>query len=125
MPVLVHLVFDLARATLDRLRDQASLEERPTALWSEERDSARLVGQTLLWADHYLVPDGMAEELLDSPGRAEAPRLERALRDLLAVRSLVELGVVVPVPDEVLTVVTAKASSEAAERDIDARSRRG
>lgn len=30
---LVHLVFGLARATIDRLREQASLEERPTALW--------------------------------------------------------------------------------------------
>jgi len=115
---LVHLVFDLARATLNRLLEQGRRDERPTTLWSERADGGSLVGRTLLWADHYLVPDGVAEALLDSPGSSDAPKLEHALSHLLALRSLVELGVVVPVPDEVLTLLTADDSYEATEKDL-------
>jgi hypothetical protein len=115
---LVHAVFDTARAFVDRLIEQAGWSEPPTALWAETQEVPRLVGRTLLWADQYLAPDTLAEALLRNPELREAPRLEGALRDAIALRPLVEAGVVVPVPLEVATVLTGEAASEATEGDL-------
>lgn len=116
---LVHATFSTARATLDRLLEQTNAAERPTALWGETSALPHLVRQTLFWADHYLVPDDLAQELIRRPGREHAPKLARALESLVQLQPLIELGVVVPVPEEVLSVLTANEVVSRTEGDLE------
>lgn len=92
---LRHGVLELAKATMDTLSEFRSAREPPCVVWAEAIPAERLVGQTLLWADHYLIPDDLATSLLP-----EAPDLERvdaAIQSVLRLRPLIELGMVVPV----------------------------
>ncbi len=115
---LVHATFSTARATLDRLLEQAGTAERPTALWGETSALPHLVRQTLFWADHYLAPDDLAQELIRRPGREQAPKLAGALESLVQLRPLIELGVVVSVPEEVISVLTASEVVSSTESDL-------
>jgi hypothetical protein len=96
---LAHMTIDLARATLDRLREQAAQSDRPTVISTDDFEHVTtIIGKTLLWADHYLTPDDVLD--LVSRGNALPSEVVRALRPWLEHRQLLELGVVVPVADE-------------------------
>ncbi len=116
---LIHATFSTAKGMLDRLLEQAAQPDRPTALWAETSDVPLMVAQTLFWADHYLAPDELAQGLLRSPDVKEAPRLESALRQLLKLRPLIELGVVGLVLDEALAVLTAEGTEVATAADLE------
>jgi len=113
---LAYGVLDLAKASVDRLLEQAAAPSAPVVLWAEHDAATEVIGRTLLWADHYLVPDTLADALLRSG--VHPADIERGLQDLLALRPLIELGVVVPVPDDLATVLSAEATREATEADL-------
>lgn len=116
---LVEAVFHAGKATLDRLRHNATLAEHPTALWAPSGDARRLVGQTLLWADHYLVADEVAEHLLRHPDPQRAPEAAEALAREAQLRVLLDAGAIALVPEEVTQVLAADAAYAATEADLE------
>jgi SEC-C motif len=113
---LAYGVLDLAKASVDRLLEQAAGRTAPVVLWAEHDTPTEVIGRTLLWADHFLVPDILADALLRSHVRPGD--IEQGLRELLALRPLVELGVVVPVPEDLATVLSAPTTQRATEADL-------
>ena len=112
---LLYGVVDLAKATLDRLLEEAASTEGRVTLWAEPHDLQRLVGQTLLFADRYLAPD----PLLSALARGNrGSKLVAPIRAMLALRPLVEAGLVVPVADEIATVMTNDAVVAATQADL-------
>lgn len=92
---LAEGALDLARATLDRLLADAGQAQPPVVLASDTPDVVRLVGQTLLWADHYLLDDRLAG--LAAAQDADIGSWRSAVVELLTLRPLLEAGIVVPV----------------------------
>src|SRR5664279_182989 len=93
-PELADGALDLARSTFDQLLADAASAEPPVVLHSDAPNVTRLIGSTLLWADHYLLDDRLADlavREIDDPGR-----WRRAVAELLEVRPLVEAGIAVP-----------------------------
>lgn len=115
---LVHATFSTAKATLDRLIEQVGSDDPPAVIWSEAARVGDVAGQTLLWADHYLIADPLAEALLHDPTRERAHRLEPALARLNKLRPLIEAGVLALVPQEVARLVTAEAAMAVTETDL-------
>ena len=74
-----------------------------------------MVGATLLWAHHYLVTDRVAELMISSPRPAA---LAGELRDLLALRPLIETGMVVPVLEDAAALAAADAIRAGTEADL-------
>lgn len=118
---LVKAVFSTGKETLDRLRAEAASREAPTALWTGDTDPRRMTGQTLLWADHYLAEDRLAEDLLRRPDRREAASLASALAREARVRGLLEIGAVALVPQAVIAMLTADVAYTATEADLESR----
>ncbi len=106
----------MAKASVDRLFEEAAAATPPVVLWAEDDDVAGVIGRTLLWADRYLVPDSLADALLES--RMRPADIEKGVRRLLDMRPLIELGVVVPVPSDLATTLSADATYEATEADL-------
>jgi SEC-C motif len=94
IPDLASGALQLARATVDRLATDLASDQPPVVLNSDHGDIVRLVGQSLLWADHYLISDSIAEAA--AAGRGDLPSYRMLVADLLDIRSLVESGIVVP-----------------------------
>jgi hypothetical protein len=113
---LAYGVLDLAKASVDRLLEDSSSATPSVVLWAEHDAVAEVLGRTLLWADHYLVRDPLADALLTS--RLRSHDIEQGIRKLLDVRSLTELGVVVPVPSDLATTVSATPTHDATEADL-------
>jgi len=115
---LAAAVFSTGKETLDRLRADAVRAEAPTALWTGGGDPRRMTGQTLLWADHYLAEDRVAEELLRRPEPRQAAHLASALAREARMRGLLEIGAVALVPQAVMAILTAEAAYETTEADL-------
>jgi hypothetical protein len=115
---LAATLFTAARSTLDRLTANASAHEPPTALWTPHGEPARVVGQTLLWADHYLVADATLEALLQvrDPGKLE--RLASPLAREARLRPLLETGVLALVPEQTAHVLVAEDAYASAEESL-------
>ena len=112
---LAGALFVSARATLDWLTVSTEREQRPTALWTPEGGNrARLVGQTLFWADHYLVADSSLEALLRRPEPEQLPDLAEPLAEEMRLRPLLEAGVLLLVPEQVAHVLVAESAYESA-----------
>jgi hypothetical protein len=116
---LAAAVFQSGKATLDRLREHAEAPESPVALWAGGADAFRVVGQTLLWADHYLVDDATAEVLLESPERPEPRQLCDALARESRLRPLLEVGILLLVPEQVAHVLVAETAYAATAVDLE------
>jgi SEC-C motif len=86
---------ELARATLDRLLIDGGQSERPVVLYSDQGNIRKVVGQTLLWADHYLTADRLAAAA--AAGRDDLASYRGILADVLDLRPLIESGIVIPV----------------------------
>ncbi len=114
---LAYAVLELAKASLSRLLEQAAWPEAPVVLWADDEPIAELLGRTLFWADHYLVADPLVDAMLSPP--VEPRKLVEGVGMLLALRPLIELGVVVPIPSDFATALTASATHAATERDLD------
>jgi hypothetical protein len=110
-------ILDLVRATFDRLVEEDASPDPPSVVRAERIPAAELIGHTMLWADHYLVPDAIAEALtLDEPDR---DALGRALLGWLDVRELAAFGLVVPVFDSLVAAMTADAVIQQTEAVLD------
>jgi hypothetical protein len=94
IPDLASGALQLARATVDRLLDNKASDQPPVLLNSDHGDTRRVVGQTMLWADHYLTADGFSEAAV--AGRSDLPTYRELVADLLDIRPLVEAGIIVP-----------------------------
>lgn len=114
---LAYAILELAKASLSRLLDLAASPEAPVVLWADHEPIAELLGRTLFWADHYLVSDPLADAMLSPP--VEARKLLEGVEKLLALRPLIELGVVVPIPSDFATALTASDTHAATEQDLD------
>ncbi|GFJ93100.1 SEC-C domain-containing protein [Phytohabitans rumicis] len=92
-----------------------SRQSQPTVLWNDDTEATRLLGQTLLWADHVCVADRVFDAIVND-------RSDDALADALAhqerLRPLVEAGVVVPVPQELGVAAQATAVEQMTARDL-------
>lgn len=95
VPELASGALQLARATLDRLAADRASAQPPVVLHSDRGDVRRIVGQTLLWADHYLTPDHLAAAA--AAGRDELSSYRALVAEQLDLRPLIEAGIVVPV----------------------------
>lgn len=102
---IVHALTALARRPQPRL----------TVLWNDDIDAARLLGQTLLWADHVCVPDRVFDAVVND--RADET-LQKALAQQERLRPLIEAGVVVPVPQELGVATRAAATEQMTIRDL-------
>ncbi|HMJ36762.1 MAG TPA: SEC-C domain-containing protein [Baekduia sp.] len=105
---LLGVIFRAAKSTLDRLRHDATLVDAPTALWARSGDARRLAGQTLLWADHYLVADRVAAHFLDCPERGRLAGAAEGLAAEAQLRPLLQAGAVALVPEEAAEVLVAE-----------------
>lgn len=74
------------------------------------------MGRSLLWADHYLIPDRLAELALMSDFSRAA--WEAALLSMLTLRPLIESGLAVPVASSDPTIATAAAVVKELEADM-------
>ena len=95
IPDLASGTLQLARATLDRLAADRTSTQPPVVLHSDHGDIRRIVGQTLLWADHYLTADRIAAAA--AAGREDLTSYRALVAELLDLRPLIEAGIVVPV----------------------------
>ncbi|WP_431895533.1 SEC-C domain-containing protein [Micromonospora haikouensis] len=93
-------------------------EHRPTILWNDEVDADRLLGQTLLFADHVCVPDHVFAAII-------AGRDDDAIHDAIAeqrrLRPLIEAGVIVPVPEALGVAARVDAANTMTKRDLQRR----
>jgi hypothetical protein len=113
---VVYSTLDLGKTVVERLLEQAQADPRPTVIWTEHDEIEATIGRSLLWADHYLVPDPLFDSLL--AGRMRREELAAPVRKLLALRPLIEAGVVVPVPEDLAVVLTGRRVNEATDRDL-------
>ena len=95
IPELANGALQLARATLDRLAADRASARPPVVLHSDRGDIRRIVGQTLLWADHYLTSDRLAA--VAAVGGDELSSYRALVAEQLDLRPLIEAGIVVPV----------------------------
>ncbi len=107
--------FDIAKSILDRLLEERLMKEPPLSVWSGGADAVRLVGATLFWADHYLASDELGAALEKDWDHKD---IERAVRQLIDHRPLVEAGIVVPVLDALLTLLTADVVHQQTDQDL-------
>lgn len=95
IPDIADGALELARATLDRLLMDGSHSDRPMALYSDQGNILKFVGQTLLWADHYLTADRLSAAA--AAGRGDLEFYRGVLAEMLDLRPLIESGIVIPV----------------------------
>lgn len=110
----------IARLTLSRLSyDHQRIDaRRPVVLHHDRGDVSALVGQTLLWADHYTTADPLAA--MSFRGRpATLEVLRECVVSLLRLRPLVEAGIVVPVAVDLATATLDAAIDELVRADLD------
>jgi hypothetical protein len=106
---------DMARSTLQSLLIAETLDKK-AVIWAGDADPAPMVGATLLWAHHYLVTDRLAELMISGPRRDSA--LAGELRGLLALRPLIETGMVVPVLEDAAALAAADVVRARTEVDL-------
>jgi hypothetical protein len=116
LPDLARGVLALARQTFDRLATDAAAADGPVVLRLDFGDAARFVGQTLFWADHYLVHDRLAA--LAAAGDDDVRPWRTAIGALLGLRPLVEAGLVVPVLDDLAVAVVDSIIDRVVEVDL-------
>lgn len=107
----------IGRQALDVLDADRRSPEPRSVLWTDTSQVSAMIGQTLLWADIYVINDPLLEAFLL---REEIDRdsLGSALLGALEMRSLVETGLVVPVPSGVAALIAADAVRRATEYDL-------
>ena len=116
MDDLRYGILQLARSTLERLAQLDESQDPPAVVRSESIPSAELVGRTMLWADHYLIPDRLAEALtLEDPKSV----LANAVAAWQEERRLALLGIVVPTFDRLAVALTGHAVEKAAQLALD------
>jgi len=113
---LTYVVLDLAKATLGSLVGQTATPDPPVVLWAGDEPVSRFLGRTLFWADQYLVEDPLADAMLSRSVGTQS--LFEGLEKLIALRSLIELGLVVPIPSDLATAITADSTRAATEDDL-------
>ncbi|MEU8243368.1 SEC-C domain-containing protein [Actinoplanes missouriensis] len=105
----------IAVAVAQTLTDLSLQRDRPTILWNDEIGGDRLLGQTLLFADHVCVPDHVFAALIDG-------RDDDVIRDAIAeqrrLRPLIEAGVIVPVPAALGVAAQADAIDTMTQLDL-------
>ncbi len=101
----VHLLIDLAQRTADR----------PIILWAEDADPVRLLGQTLLWADHVCISDQVFDAIMNDRSEEE---LQQAITEQYRLRPLIEAGVVIPVPTELALAARSEAVQQTTAADL-------
>lgn len=101
LPLQDNFVEAIASFAVDAWKTSAALRQstpRRTILWNEELAVNKLIGRTLLLADHVLYPDSLLSALSSQP----TARIIRALAtEELQYRHLIRAGHVFPVPDGV------------------------
>jgi hypothetical protein len=113
---LAYAVLDLAKATVSRLLEQTAALDPPVVLWAGDEPVGTFLGRTLFWADHYLVQDPLADAMLSDSVSTDS--LLDGLEKLISLRSLIELGVVVPIPCDLATALTADSTRTATDDDL-------
>lgn len=105
----------MARSTLDCLSGEDQSLADKAVIWAGDADPAAMVGATLLWADHYLVTDRVAELMISN---LRPVALAEELRELLYLRPLIETGMMVPVIEDAAALAAAEAIQAGTESDL-------
>ena len=105
----------MARSTLDCLSGEDQSLADKAIIWAGDADPGTMVGATLLWADHYLVTDRVAELMISN---LRPTALAGELRELLALRPLIETGMVVPVLEDAAALAAADAIQAGTETSL-------
>jgi hypothetical protein len=108
-------VFRLAAESLRTVNVLAQTTPKLSLLWNEELAPATFLGRTLLLADHVVVPDRVFQSLLT---RRSNEALRKAAMSELTGKSLLQSGLVIPVPSGVAMAVRGAAAIELTERDL-------
>lgn len=116
LQALRYAVFDTAKATVDTLRAFAGASVSPTAIWTDSPRPLDVIRNTMLWADHYLCADPLFESLCREEPLAAS--LETCIRAQLTMRKLLELGVLVPVSEDIATVITNDVVMRSTDQDL-------
>ena len=114
---LVFAALGIAKATLDRVAELSKVADGPTMIWSDAQRPNHVIGATLLWADHYLISDGVSSALISE---AHPSVLEGAIRELLEIRPLVQSGFAVPVLRAAAETLALPETHAATQSDLDA-----
>lgn len=112
---LQFFFIDMVRSTLECLSDETQGLDGKAVIWAGDAEPAPMVGATLLWADHYLVTDRVAELMISGP---QLSALAGELRALLTLRPLIETGMVVPVLEDAAVLASAEAVQARADTDL-------
>jgi len=107
-------ILDLTKTTIDTLHHQQGLSEPATAIWVDTDRVDHMVGSTMLWADHYLYPDPLADVVL-----GKRSDLAGALLTTIRLRPLIEAGIVVPISRSVAVVAAGRAAIDQTARDLE------
>lgn len=116
---LTHGAAEIAVAVAQALTDiNLQPDPRPTTLWNDEVDADRLLGQTLLFADHVCVPDRVFAALIDD---LDDDMVHDAIAEQRRLRPLIEAGIVVPVPEALGIAAQVDAANADTQRDLERR----
>jgi len=116
LPELADNSLQLARATIDRIMVDQELSPPPVMLHADRGNISRLVGQTMFWADHYLMPDQLAATAARAAG--DPSRYRKPLAEMLSLRPLVEAGIVVPVYADLAVALATSRVDAAVSADL-------
>ena len=107
-------ILDLTKATIDTLHEQMEGSEPPTAIWVDTKRAVdHMIGSTMLWADHYLFADPVAEFVFE-----ERSDITAGLLDFIRLRPLIEAGVAVPVSRSVAAATAGPIAVEQTAADL-------
>jgi hypothetical protein len=86
---------DLSLSVINSLQAARLSDSPPSVIFNNDTDVATLLGHTLLWAHHVIIPDKLFEYAIRD---GSADLVKEALSEHFKLRPLIEQGVVVPVP---------------------------
>jgi hypothetical protein len=107
----------LAAETLLSISAISGSPERANMLWLGDRVGSRLIGQSLLWATHYLMEDELADLALRD-GTVDREQLTKALTRQSELLPLIRLGTVVPALRDAAYVLAEVDAHAATQRDL-------
>ena len=108
-------ILNLAVLTLQTASSLTERHRDRTLLWNEELEADIFLSRTLLLADHVLIPDYLLKAVSTDPTNRS---LREAAQKHLKHKSLLEAGIVIPVPDGVSRAVQGRSVQERTAQDL-------
>lgn len=114
---MVGDLMDLSTKILGAIAQRNSAKSAAPMLWTESHSAHTMIGQTMLWADHYLCEDRLLGYLVRAE-EIDRDHLGDILQSEISNRRLIETGVLVPVPSAAALAIAAEEIQRATARDL-------